>query len=143
MYVGSVDAVPDEGGQEDADANEILQFFGQDRLRLAGRIEKTLESLKTGNAGRPTFSESLFQWIEDAWTLASLLYGVSRLRTGHLLLQFAERSSRYTAEEFQAGGGIVHDSQPDAEWEETMNKARAVFRAAAMVEKRAPGAGEG
>jgi type VI secretion system protein VasG len=87
-------------GQEDADANEILQFFGQDRLRLAGRIEKTLKSLKTGNAGRPTFAESLFQWIEDAWTLASLLYGVSKLRTGHLLLQFAERSSRYTAEEF-------------------------------------------
>ena len=87
-------------GQEDGDANEILNFFGQDRLRLAGRIEKTLKALKTGNAGRPTFAESLFQWIEDAWTLSSLLYGVSRLRTGHLLLQFAERASRYTADEF-------------------------------------------
>ncbi|KIG13602.1 ClpB protein [Enhygromyxa salina] len=87
-------------GQEDADANEILQFFGQDRLRLLGRVEKTLKAMKTGNAGRPVFAESLFQWIEDSWTLASLLYGVNKLRTGHLLLQFIERSSRYTAEEF-------------------------------------------
>ena len=89
-------------GQEDGDAAEILKYFGQDRLRLLGRIEKTLKAMKTGNAGRPTFAESLFQWIEDSWTLSSLLYNVARLRTGHLLLQFVERSSRYTAEEFKA-----------------------------------------
>ena len=34
----------------------------------------------------------------------------------------------------QAGAGIVHDSDPDAEWHETMSKARAVFRAVAMAE---------
>lgn len=34
----------------------------------------------------------------------------------------------------QAGAGIVADSQPRLEWKETMNKARAVFRAAAMVQ---------
>lgn len=33
----------------------------------------------------------------------------------------------------QAGGGIVADSVPALEWKETMNKARAIFRAAAMV----------
>jgi len=33
----------------------------------------------------------------------------------------------------QAGGGVVADSEPELEWEETMNKARAVMRAAAMV----------
>ncbi len=33
----------------------------------------------------------------------------------------------------QAGGGIVHDSDPDAEWEETMNKGRALFRAVAQA----------
>ena len=33
----------------------------------------------------------------------------------------------------QAGGGIVADSVPELEWKETMNKARAIFRAAAMV----------
>jgi anthranilate synthase component 1 len=34
----------------------------------------------------------------------------------------------------QAGGGIVADSQPEAEWQETQNKARALLRAAEMAE---------
>ncbi|MEX0448842.1 anthranilate synthase component I [Spiribacter sp. 221] len=34
----------------------------------------------------------------------------------------------------QAGGGVVHDSDPVAEWEETVNKGRALFRAVAMAE---------
>ena len=34
----------------------------------------------------------------------------------------------------QAGGGIVHDSTPDGEWQETLNKARALMRAADLVE---------
>jgi anthranilate synthase component 1 len=34
----------------------------------------------------------------------------------------------------QAGGGVVADSVPRLEWKETMNKARAVFRAASMVQ---------
>ena len=33
----------------------------------------------------------------------------------------------------QAGGGVVADSIPRLEWKETLNKARAVFRAASMV----------
>lgn len=33
----------------------------------------------------------------------------------------------------QAGAGVVADSQPELEWKETMNKARAVLRAASMV----------
>jgi len=34
----------------------------------------------------------------------------------------------------QAGAGIVYDSVPRSEWEETMNKGRAVFRAVSMAE---------
>ena len=34
----------------------------------------------------------------------------------------------------QAGAGIVADSVPATEWEETMNKGRAIFRAVAMAE---------
>jgi anthranilate synthase component 1 len=33
----------------------------------------------------------------------------------------------------QAGAGVVADSVPALEWKETLNKARAVFRAAAMA----------
>ena len=34
----------------------------------------------------------------------------------------------------QAGAGVVADSQPSSEWEETLNKARAMLRAVAMCE---------
>lgn len=33
----------------------------------------------------------------------------------------------------QAGAGIVYDSQPQSEWDETMNKGRAVFNAASLA----------
>jgi anthranilate synthase component 1 len=36
----------------------------------------------------------------------------------------------------QAGGGLVYDSVPEAEYEETLNKARAVFTAVAQAESR-------
>jgi anthranilate synthase component 1 len=35
----------------------------------------------------------------------------------------------------QAGAGIVADSVPRSEWEETLNKGRAIFRAVAMAQK--------
>jgi len=35
----------------------------------------------------------------------------------------------------QAGAGIVYDSVPQSEWQETLNKARVVFRAAAIATK--------
>jgi anthranilate synthase component 1 len=40
----------------------------------------------------------------------------------------------------QAGGGIVADSVPRLEWKETMNKARALLRAASLVQNK-PGSG--
>ena len=35
----------------------------------------------------------------------------------------------------QAGAGIVADSDPNSEWQETLNKARAVLRAAELAEQ--------
>jgi anthranilate synthase component 1 len=34
----------------------------------------------------------------------------------------------------QAGAGIVYDSVPRSEWDETMNKGRAIFRAVSIAE---------
>ncbi len=42
----------------------------------------------------------------------------------------------------QAGAGIVYDSVPRNEWDETMNKGRAIFRAVAMAEAGLDGAGK-
>ena len=40
----------------------------------------------------------------------------------------------------QAGGGIVYDSQPQAEFEETVNKAKALFTALDIAEARSAAA---
>jgi anthranilate synthase component 1 len=43
----------------------------------------------------------------------------------------------------QAGGGVVADSDPEAEYQETMNKAGAILRAAVEASRYAPGANDG
>jgi len=56
---------------------------------------------------------------------------------GSMDLAIAIRTAVIKAGEIhvQAGGGIVADSDPRTEWEETMNKARAVMKAAAIAER--------
>jgi type VI secretion system protein VasG len=83
---------------DDGDAAAILKRFGADRGRLAVRVEKILERMKTGNPGRPVFSENVFKWIEDAWVVASVEFGATRLRTGLLLAQLIAQPSKYTPE---------------------------------------------
>jgi anthranilate synthase component 1 len=41
----------------------------------------------------------------------------------------------------QTGAGIVYDSVPQNEWNETMNKGRAMFQAAALAEANLSGSG--
>jgi type VI secretion system protein VasG len=85
---------------EDGEASRILRQFQVDRAKVIARVEDTLRGLRTGNAGRPVFSESLFQWFEDTWLLASLEQGALRLRSGALMAQWIARSSRYSAETY-------------------------------------------
>ncbi len=47
----------------------------------------------------------------------------------------AEHTKRQWAYHCQAAGGIVFDSQPEAEYQETVNKAAALLRAIAMAER--------
>jgi type VI secretion system protein VasG len=93
MLLGLVDL-------EDGDAGYVLHFFRKDRLKLSAAVAKSLQALRTGNAGRPVFSEKLFTWFEDTWVTASLEYGATQIRGAHLLLQFLARMGYYSAEEF-------------------------------------------
>ncbi|MCA9655898.1 MAG: type VI secretion system ATPase TssH [Myxococcales bacterium] len=85
---------------EDGDVGHVMHFFRKDRLKLASQVERSLQALRTGNAGRPVFSETLFNWLEDTWVAASLERGATMMRGAALLLQFLERPGRYSAETF-------------------------------------------
>jgi type VI secretion system protein VasG len=85
---------------EETDAALLLRHFRVDRQRLAARVERNLQALRSGNGGRPVFSESLFQWFEEAWLYASVELGATRLRSGALLAQFILQRQRYTGEPY-------------------------------------------
>ncbi|SEL28496.1 type VI secretion system protein VasG [Stigmatella aurantiaca] len=94
---------------DDSDVARLLHHFQVDRRRLAATTERALQGLRSGNAGRPVFSETLFQWFEDAWLVASVEQGATRLRSGALFAQFVIRRDRYTAESFPELDGISRD----------------------------------
>jgi len=85
---------------DDGDVARIFQRWSVDRRRLWSRVETELGRLKQGNPGRPVISEAVFNWIEDAWLLASVELGAVALRSGHLLAQLVARPDRYTGDTF-------------------------------------------
>jgi type VI secretion system protein VasG len=68
------------------DVAAIFKHFGIDRSRLASELTRSLDKLKTGNARNPSFSPTLVKMFTEAWTIGSLEFGATKLRTGHLIL---------------------------------------------------------
>ncbi len=94
---------------EDGDSARLLNVLGIDRLKLMARVERALTAMRTGNSGRPVFTENLFNWIEDAWVVASVEAGAINLRTGALLAQFISRPTRYTSETYPELDGVSRE----------------------------------
>src|SRR5688500_9468630 len=67
---------------EDGDVAHLLQHFRKDRNKLVAQIERSLQAMRTGNQGKPVFSETLFNWLENTWVVASLERGSVQLRSG-------------------------------------------------------------
>ncbi len=73
-----------------------------DAEQLRRALEQALSRLRQGNSRTPVFAQSLMQWLEHAWLIASLDVQTPRVRSAHLLLallsapalaQLAERIS--------------------------------------------------
>jgi len=68
------------------DVAVILKHYGIDRSRLASELTRSLDKLKTGNARNPSFSPTLVKTFTEAWTIGSLEFNATKVRTGHLVL---------------------------------------------------------
>ncbi len=79
-----------------ADWYLILKQFGVNSTALRKSLDRTLEEMRSGNAGKPAFSPLLLQWIQDAWLLASVNLGEGSIRSGSLLLALLAKSSLYS-----------------------------------------------
>ena len=92
--------------QPDGDLTFILKHYGIDRSRFASELTKSLDRLKSGNARNPSLSPSLVKAVTEAWTIGSVDYGASQVRTGHVIVALAtneelSRLVREVSREFQ------------------------------------------
>ena len=67
------------------DVVRILRHFEVDTSALWEGLLQTLESFKTGNTGRPSFSPLMLQLIESAWIVSSVHHGLGTVRSGALI----------------------------------------------------------
>jgi type VI secretion system protein VasG len=71
---------------DDTDLARIFRHYEIDPSRVLKDITEALDRLKTGNARTPALSPRIGQLLEDAWMLASIDYGATKVRSGHLTL---------------------------------------------------------
>jgi type VI secretion system protein VasG len=83
-----------------ADVQQIYKHFGLDVGRVQKALAQGIESLKTGNAGRPVFSPTLVEWIEHGWLLSSLDFGLAEIRSGILLQALLANPSRFGVDDY-------------------------------------------
>ena len=69
-----------------SDLHLIVKTFELDASKLARDLVAALDKLPRGSTSQPDFAGPLEDAIENAWTWASLKYGVGQIRTGHLIV---------------------------------------------------------
>lgn len=72
--------------QQDSDLAHILKHFGVDKSRFTSELSRALDKLKTGNARTPAFSPHLVELFTAAWSLGSIEYGASQIRSGFTII---------------------------------------------------------
>jgi type VI secretion system protein VasG len=70
----------------DGDFARIAAQFGVDKSRLATELERSLDKLKTGNSRTPTISPALLKMLTEAWSIGSIDYAATQIRTGFTVL---------------------------------------------------------
>ena len=97
----------------DGDMSRILRHFEIDQSRLISELTRSLDKLKSGNARTPALSPSLLDMLTEAWTVGSLDFGATQIRTGFVVLALAAndrliRLVRDFSKEFQKiDGGVL------------------------------------
>jgi type VI secretion system protein VasG len=92
---------------QNTDLGRILRYYEVDSARLAKDLARSLDGLKTGNARTPALSPRISTLLQEAWMLASIEYGATQVRSGHLLLALLlngdlSRLAREISKEFNA-----------------------------------------
>jgi len=71
---------------QESDVSELVKHYGLDISRLATDVTTALEALPRGATAISDFSPHIESAMERGWVYASLLYGESQVRSGHVLV---------------------------------------------------------
>jgi type VI secretion system protein VasG len=90
----------------DNDFAQIAQHFGIDKSRLTSELNRSLDKLKSGNARTPAISPTVLRMLTSAWTIGSIDFGATEIRSGFTILALATeeelvRLTREASREFQ------------------------------------------
>jgi type VI secretion system protein VasG len=85
-----------------ADLPLLLRQNGVEIGVLRAGIDRSLEAMRSGNAGRPAFSPLLLELLQDAWLLGSIDLGQTQLRSGAVLVALVARTSFYATGDYGA-----------------------------------------
>jgi type VI secretion system protein VasG len=70
----------------DSDLHRIIKHSGIDSSRLAADVVAALDKLPRGATSISDFSPHLEEAVERGWVFGSLLYGDTKVRTGHIVV---------------------------------------------------------
>jgi type VI secretion system protein VasG len=70
---------------DNGDFRAILTRFEADPAKALRQLNTSLDTFRTGNGKVPQFSTEIMDATREAWSIASLEYGVGKVRSGHLL----------------------------------------------------------
>ncbi len=89
-----------------SDFAKIVKHFGVDKSRLTGELMRSMDKLKSGNARTPAISPSVLKMLTQAWTIGSIDFNASEVRTGFTVLALVSdeelaRITREISREFQ------------------------------------------
>jgi len=69
----------------DSDLHRVVRHYGLDASRLAKDLTAALDRLPRGATSLSDLSSHIDEAMENAWVLATLVFGEYRIRTGHVL----------------------------------------------------------
>ncbi len=79
--------------QQDSDVVRIIKYFKLDGSRLAADLVADLDRLPRGATSISDFSPHIETALQQAYLYATLLFGESQVRTGHLVIAFLKTDS--------------------------------------------------
>ena len=71
---------------QDSDLHRIVRHFELDPARLAADVTAALDRLPRGATAISDFAPQIEEAVERGWVFATLMFGATQVRTGHLVL---------------------------------------------------------